>query len=132
MCILIERDEDRWDVPAPLESMLPLDLPQNSDCEEEDEEDEFAIFRRDVFHHYICWDEEKPMITSEELLSRAPDLETFWFFERLERVAHIERQDESLEPVPEYPREWPQWRKDSFEQRRAMKRDRQQNSRQPL
>jgi len=93
------------------------------------EDDEVDIFHRAVARHTMCWTEEPvPEITTEDLLSRAPDLDTFWFFERRERMAFLEVQDpEPLETVDEYPLEWSQWRIDSFEQRQAMKRDRHQH-----
>jgi len=73
--------------------------------------------------HVIQWGEPVPL-TEEDLLSRAHDIYTFWFFETRERIANkLTEFDENptspLACIAEYPPDWPQWRIDSFDLREA-------------
>lgn len=52
-------------------------------------------------------------------MSRAFDIETFWFFEGRDRIGILGRDFEPLAGIPEYPQDWPQWKRDSFDLRMA-------------
>lgn len=74
--------------------------------------------------HVVCW----PAPTAldlEDHLSRAPDIRIFWFMDVRDRMytaamlANWEQSAVPLEPIHEYPQNWPQWRINSFELREA-------------
>lgn len=92
-----------------------------------DSDDELSDFYRSVRQHRPYWSE-KPELNEEDLLSRAPDMEAFIFFEMRSRVdsQFPEIQWEQMEAIREYgllsyPPDWPRWRIDSFEQQAAMR-----------
>lgn len=82
--------------------------------------DEVAELRKHVRRHEISWPQ-PTALGMEDHLSRAFDIRLFWFFEARDRLNNSvpELQEQPLEPIHEYPADWPQWRIDSFELREA-------------
>lgn len=73
--------------------------------------------------HQILWTE-KPVLGTDDHLSRAWSIEEFWFFEMRDRVPVDKRPiPEQLEEIPEHPPDWPGWKTQSYDSREAMRRD---------
>jgi len=109
---------------------------QNCELEETDDADlEVGGWRRRLAGHQLVW----PVQTAldmEDHLSRAYDIEAFWFLEVRDR-ANMAAADaaysmgsatsawqgqsaaERLGSIPEYPPGWPHWRMESFDLRQA-------------
>lgn len=101
------------------------------DRPDEQAEEDFAAWRDSIQEHQMVWTN-PTVLDMEDHLSRAHDIEAFWFFEARDR-ANIAVQAE-LRPVPckpilEYPADWPQWRIDSFNMRDAMRSARADSAR---
>lgn len=77
---------------------------------------EETAWHRRVKRHVISWPAETAL-DMEDHLSRAHDIFIFWFFEMRDRVSNFlsdfKPLAETLERIPEYPADWPQWRIDS-------------------
>jgi len=113
------------------ESSQICEDPQYHDDQHEFYDDDAGDVLQDLYEdlpqrlrrHVIQWGDPVPL-TEEDLLSRAHDIETFWFFETRERILNklpefAENPAPPLECIAEYPPDWPQWRIDSFDLREA-------------
>eukprot|EP00747_Dinoflagellata_sp_TGD_P162544 gnl/TRDRNA2_/TRDRNA2_180245_c0_seq1.p1 gnl/TRDRNA2_/TRDRNA2_180245_c0~~gnl/TRDRNA2_/TRDRNA2_180245_c0_seq1.p1 ORF type:complete len:530 (+),score=104.31 gnl/TRDRNA2_/TRDRNA2_180245_c0_seq1:73-1590(+) len=114
----LEVDEDQ-------EEEEEIDEEQHEDEEAEaaeDLRDEHIEWLRRIARHRISWPAQTALEV-EDHLCRASDLLTFWFFESRERVFSAVGEWESLtdkepfECIHEYPPDWPQWRKKSYDLR---------------
>mmetsp|Transcript_80728 Transcript_80728/g.159966 ORF Transcript_80728/g.159966 Transcript_80728/m.159966 type:complete len:455 (-) Transcript_80728:99-1463(-) len=108
------------------ESSQLCEDPQSDDEQEEfydESQDDYEDLPQRLRRHVIQWGDPVPL-TEEDLLSRAHDIYTFWFFETRERILNklpefVENPPPPLECIAEYPPDWPQWKIDSFDLREA-------------
>merc|ERR1719375_1352138 len=101
----------------------------NATAHEEDEQplseaDELRIHLR---NYPRAWPEPSwPFaLKTEDQLCRAHDIDMFWFFEvrdlASQKTANERKFQEPLEPIAEYPPNWPQWQIESDRTRSAMR-----------
>lgn len=126
-----ERDEEELQLDEEDADELELDEENDVDLEEQIRQRTTAL-RELLSRHKVTWPCPTTLGT-EDHLSRAFDIQIFWFFEKRDRMNNLvpeiqERQLGTMPAILEYPADWPQWRIDSFELRQKVRAGRASSS----
>mmetsp|Transcript_150506 Transcript_150506/g.288398 ORF Transcript_150506/g.288398 Transcript_150506/m.288398 type:complete len:577 (-) Transcript_150506:204-1934(-) len=123
MSLITLSDLEKSNYQAQLSRLDESEASLQSPAQQRNFAEELATWRASIEEHALVWTN-PTILDMEDHLSRAHDIEAFWFFEARDRAnmaVQSELLPEPCRPIPEYPTDWPQWKIDSFNTREAVR-----------